>query len=645
MANYDGLTKNDWPGTWVPSSEHPIALSNEIRGGLHVVSGEAGDTLTDISGQRLAEGMLVYNTSDSRYYMYTLLDGETRNSSTGYMPNNSGNWSVFSTSNLENDSSFITQETFVTDFGLITQNGFGGVTANVDANLINISSFVNDSGYALLTDLAPVATTGSYSSLIDQPTLFSGNYNDLSNKPQLFSGSYNDLLNKPTLFDGNYNSLSNRPTIPTAVSQLSNDSDYVQTSELETVAFSGLYEDLLLKPALFSGSWDDITNKPALFTGSYFDLTNKPTLFDGAYSSLIGAPTQVSTFNNDAGYITINDGYATIAYVDNSISSLVNGADAAFDTLKEIQDALATDTELANAISGLTIPSDISDLTDTTNLLDHFSGNYNDLTNKPTIPTVPTNVSAFTNDAGYITSFTDTTYSAGTGLDLTGTVFSIDNTVALKSEIPTIPTTVSSFTNDIGYITDYTVTQADVTAHQASLSVTESQITDLNNYVKHSTDDHVIPDTDNTWDLGSNTNMWRTIYGHTVEATYADLAERYAADAPYDEGTILVFGGETEVTVSTQDTDYRVAGIVSINPGLKLNSEAGNSQTHPYIALKGRVPCKVIGPVKKGDLLVTSATPGHARSCGGSDMGHAVLGKALVTDLSGGEKLIEVFVV
>ena len=355
-----------------------------------------------------------------------------------------------------------------------------------------------------------------------------------------------DTTNLLNHFSGDYNDLTNKPTIPTNISSLTNDSDYVQTSELETVAFSGLYNDLLLKPTLFSGSWDDLRDKPALFTGSYTDLTNKPTLFDGQYSSLVGYPTNVSTFNNDAGYIT---------------------------------------------------------------------------------------------------SFTDTTYSAGTGLDLTGTVFSIDNTVALKSEIPTIPTTVSSFTNDIGYITDYTVTQADVTAHQASLSVTESQITDLNNYVKHSTDDHVIPDTDNTWDLGSNTNMWRTIYGHTVEATYADLAERYAADAPYDEGTVLVFGGEAEVTACRMDTDVRVAGIVSVNPGLKLNSTAGNSETHPYVALKGRVPCKVIGPVVKGDLLVTSDTPGYARSVKGVDMGHAVLGKSLVTDLSGGAKLIEVFVV
>ena len=514
-------------------------------------------------------------------------------------------------SEFTNDSGYLTTHQDLSQYALKTEL-FSGSYNDLTDTPTTVSAFTNDAGYLTTytdttytsgTGLTLTGTTFAIDSTIATNTYVDTAISNLINGADaafdtlkeiqdamstdtelatainnlVIPGDISELTDTTNLlnhFSGDYNDLTNKPTIPTNISSLTNDSDYVQTSELETVAFSGLYNDLLLKPALFSGSWDDLTDKPALFTGSYTDLTNKPELFDGQYSSLVGYPTNVSTFNNDAGYIT---------------------------------------------------------------------------------------------------SFTDTTYSAGTGLDLTGTVFSIDNTVALKSEIPTVPTTVSSFTNDIGYITDYTVTQADVTAHlptnvsaftndagyitdytvtqadvtahQAALSVTESQITDLNNYVKHSTDDHVIPDTDNTWDLGSTTNMWRTVYGHTVEATYADLAERYAADAPYDEGTVLVFGGEAEVTACTMDTDVRVAGIVSVNPGLKLNSEAGNSQTHPYIALKGRVPCKVIGPVKKGDLLVTSDTPGYARSVVGVDMGHAILGKSLVTDLSGGVKLIEVFVV
>ena len=73
-----------------------------------------------------------------------------------------------------------------------------------------------------------------------------------------------------------------------------------------------------------------------------------------------------------------------------------------------------------------------------------------------------------------------------------------------------------------------------------------------------------------------------------------------------------------------------IAGIVSTNPAYMMNSDAGNDQTHPYIALKGRVPCKVIGPVRKGELLVASGLKhGYATAKQLGDDPHAVIGKAL----------------
>ena len=102
MANYDGLTRNTWTGTWSPSGTHPIVLDTEIRGGLSFVSGDEGDRLEDISGQRLQEGMLVYLKNEydefqgDKYYKYLLLEGEGRDLSTGEMPNDSLNWSEVS---------------------------------------------------------------------------------------------------------------------------------------------------------------------------------------------------------------------------------------------------------------------------------------------------------------------------------------------------------------------------------------------------------------------------------------------------------------------------------------------------------------------------------------------------------------------
>ena len=125
-------------------------------------------------------------------------------------------------------------------------------------------------------------------------------------------------------------------------------------------------------------------------------------------------------------------------------------------------------------------------------------------------------------------------------------------------------------------------------------------------------------------------------------ARYADLAERYEANAYYEPGTVLMHGGEKEVTIATLHATTAVAGVVSKNPAYMMNSEAGSDETHPYIALKGRVPCKIVGPVKKGDLLVASGTHnGYATKKQEHDSSDAVIGKAL-QDFAGPFGVIEV---
>ena len=100
MANYNGLTRNQWPGTWSPNANHPIVLDTEIRGGLRYVSGDSGDKVSDITGQRLQDGMLIYiktahdGYEAEKYYRYQVLPGESRDSNTGELPNASGNWEI-----------------------------------------------------------------------------------------------------------------------------------------------------------------------------------------------------------------------------------------------------------------------------------------------------------------------------------------------------------------------------------------------------------------------------------------------------------------------------------------------------------------------------------------------------------------------
>lgn len=186
----------------------------------------------------------------------------------------------------------------------------------------------------------------------------------------------------------------------------------------------------------------DITdwNNKSTFSGDYNDLINKPTI-----------PTNTSDLNNDSGFLT-------------------SESDPVFS---------------ASPAAGITN----TDITAWNNKSD-FSGDYNDLTNKPTIPVVPTNISAFTNDAGYLTSESDPVFTASaahgiTSNDITAwnnkSNFSGDyNDLLNKPTIPTVPTNVSAFTNDAGYITGYTETDP-VFSASAAAGITAADITRWNN--------------------------------------------------------------------------------------------------------------------------------------------------------------------
>ena len=150
----------------------------------------------------------------------------------------------------------------------------------------------------------------------------------------------------------------------------------------------------------------------------------------------------------------------------------------------------------------------------------------------------------------------------------------------------------------------------------------------------------IVPSANLTYNLGSTTAWWNNIYGVSVQARYADLAEHYVADADYEPGTVVVFGGEKEITISTQSHDTAVAGIISTNPAYLMNAAIAGLP----VALQGRVPCRVQGPVKKGDVLVTGTTPGVAQRIGMNWQPGCVLGKALESINTNNIQTIEVVV-
>ena len=119
------------------------------------------------------------------------------------------------------------------------------------------------------------------------------------------------------------------------------------------------------------------------------------------------------------------------------------------------------------------------------------------------------------------------------------------------------------------------------------------------------------------------------MFATATTALYADVAERFAADEELAPGTVVELGGTAEITRSQQDLSENVFGVISTRPAYTMNGGAGEDDTHPPVAMTGRVPVKVTGIVRKGDRLV-AAGAGQARAAHpGEATAFNVIGRAL----------------
>ena len=156
----------------------------------------------------------------------------------------------------------------------------------------------------------------------------------------------------------------------------------------------------------------------------------------------------------------------------------------------------------------------------------------------------------------------------------------------------------------------------------------------------------MLPLVDNARNIGSATKRYQNVYAVTFRGTataaqYADVAERYHADYAYPVGTLVQIGGPYEITQENDDLSEHVLGVISSNPAYLMNSEAGEHQTHPPIAMVGRTPVRVVGRCIKGDRLV-SAGHGVARRAAPGEATHFnVVGRALHDKYDDTENLVE----
>ena len=217
-------------------------------------------------------------------------------------------------------------------------------------------------------------------------------------------------------------------------------------------------------------------------------------------------------------------------------------------------------------------------------------------------------------------------------------------TNAIGSEIPETTTDLSEGTNL--YFTnaraDARITKAAIDALNVDADTLDS-ISSASFLRSDAADTHthtIMPATDNAVDLGGPSNRYNEVYAVTFQGTstsaqFADLAEKYTSDKDYEVGTVCIFGGTEEVTESTKQNCPAIAGVVSTDPAFLMNEglEGG-----VVLALRGRVPVKVVGRVQKGDVLICSNTPGHAEAApfrGYHVTGPSMIGIAISDNRSG----------
>jgi len=300
-----------------------------------------------------------------------------------------------------------------------------------------------------------------------------------------------------------------------------------------------------------------------------------------------GANTQIQ-FNDGTGNFGGNSGF-TFDYITGATT--IPGTLAVSNTI--------TGTRLISNIATGTAPLVVTSTTQVANL------------NVATAGTVITNAQPNITSVGTLTSLTVT------GNILSGNVYANSGTVGAATLTGTLTTNAQP--NITSVSTSFT-----------NLTFANAQTISGNNM---------------TLTTGANTNVgtitgnWSLSTGSQLRATYADLAEYYEADAQYEPGTVLAFGGDKEVTIADDGTT-KVAGIVSTNPAYVMNSACKGEHT-VALALQGRVPCKVRGKVHKGDMMV-SAGNGYARPWNNPAMG-TVIGKSL-ENFDGIEGIIEVAV-
>ena len=352
---------------------------------------------------------------------------------------------------------------------------------------------------------------------------------------------------------------------------------------------------------IFNGSGNAVASPNLTFSNG-----NLLTVTGNIASGNITANAAISAAGNITGG-NISTGVGNIAGGNIQVTSGVAAATGAFSG--NVTTGNISGTAVAGTISTAAQPN-ITSLGTLTSLA--VTGNI-------TSGNVSGTRGAFTNIAGTLET------AAQTNITSLGTLGSLAVTGNITSG--NVSGTTGTFTNVAGTLS--TAAQTNVTSLGTLVALTVTNNINGGNLVTAgfvSTSSISKTGVSGVGNIGSSSSLFNTVFATASTALYADLAESYQGDAVYPPGTVVKFGGEFEVTASDQDNDSAVAGVISTKPAYHMNSGLTGPNV-AVVALAGRVPCRVQGPVRKGQMMVSTAN-GRARAETSPNMG-AVIGKAL----------------
>ena len=349
--------------------------------------------------------------------------------------------------------SMLTTENYITQNDLITNNYV--TTADIPTN---VSAFTNDAGYITMDSIPAIPTVPTQISAFENDAHYLTSYTETDPQFNAWNKDYNDLINRPVI-----------PAIPTNVSAFTNDARYITMDSIPAIPTVPTNVSAFTNDAGYI-TMDSIPSIPTVPTNVSAFTNDAGYLTSATVQEAANIPTNVSAFINDAGYITM-DSIPVILTVPTQVSAFENDAHYLTSYSEADPQFNAWDKDYNDLINRPIIPTTTGELTNNSGFITsadvpaQVNADWNatsgaaQIMNKPTIPTVPTNISAFENDRGYIT---------GASIPTNISAFVNDRGYVTASAIPT---NVSAFTNDRGYITAADVINSDWNANSGAAQI------------------------------------------------------------------------------------------------------------------------------------------------------------------------------